>query len=159
MIIIQTSRFGELEVSEDTLVTFPSGLVGFPATQEFVVLDVTEESPYQWMQAICEPDLAMVIIDVHFIDTEFRAQISDEGLAELDVTEKDSVLIMVVVTIPSGRPDQATANLRAPLVVNLRTRKGKQIILHESIPLRFPLISDEEAVNLEPAMVNETASV
>ena len=159
MMTIQTSRFGELEVLEDTLVTFPSGLVGFPATQEFVVLDVTEESPYQWMQAIREPDLAMVIIDVHFIDTEFQAQISDEGLAELDVTEKDPVLIMAVVTIPSGRPDQATANLRAPLVMNLRTRKGKQIILHESIPLRFPLMPEGEAVQQESGVVTEPASV
>ena len=159
MMTIQTSRFGELGVSEDTMLTFPSGLVGFPAIQDFVVLDVTEESPYQWMQAIREPDLAMVIIDVHFIDTEFRAQISDEGLAELDVTEKDSFLIMAVVTIPSGEPEQATANLRAPLIVNLRTRKGKQVILHESIPLRFPLLSEGEAVQQESVVVAEPASV
>ena len=159
MMTIQTSRFGELEVSEDTLLSFPSGLVGFPAIQQFVVLDVTEDCHYQWFQAIREPDLAMVIIDIHIIDPEFRAQISDEGLAELGMTETDPVLIMAVVTIPAGQPEQATVNLRAPLVVNLRTRKGKQLILHESIPLRFPLISDEEAVNLEPAMVNETASV
>jgi flagellar assembly factor FliW len=159
MMTIQTSRFGELEVSKDTMLTFPSGLVGFPAIQEFVVLDVAEESPYQWLQAICEPDLAMVIIDVHFIDTEFRVQISDEGLAELGVTEKDPVLIMAVVTIPSGQPEQATANLRAPLVVNLRTRKGKQLILHESLPLHFPLLSIDEAVQPEAVLMNETASV
>jgi flagellar assembly factor FliW len=66
---------------------------------------------------------------------------------------------MAVVTIPSGKPDQATANLRAPLVVNLRTRKGKQLILHESIPLRFSLVSEDEAVQPEAAIVNETASV
>ena len=159
MMTIQTSRFGEVEVSEDTLLTFPSGLVGFPAIQQFVVLDVAEDCHYQWLQAICEPDLAMVIVDVHFIDTEFRAQISDEGLTELGMTETDPVLIMAVVTIPSGRPDQATANLRAPLVVNLRTRKGKQLILHESIPLRFPLLPDSETVQPEADIVKETTSV
>ncbi|UCH91382.1 MAG: flagellar assembly protein FliW, partial [Nitrospirota bacterium] len=135
MMTIQTSRFGELEVSEDTLLTFPSGLVGFPAIQHFVVLDVAEDSYYQWFQAIKEPDLALVIIDVHYLDPEFQAQVSDEGLAELEITQGDPILIMAVVTIPSGHPEQATANLRAPLVVNLRTRKGKQLILHESIPL------------------------
>ena len=159
MMTIQTSRFGELEVSEDTMLVFPSGLIGFPVIQEFVVVDVAEESPYQWLQAVNEPDLAMVIIDVHFIDTEFRAQISDEGLAELGVIENDPVLIMAVVTIPSGQPEQATANLRAPLVVNLRTRKGKQIILHESIPLQFSLLSDWEAVQQESVVVAEPASV
>lgn len=159
MMTIQTSRFGELEVSEDTLLTFPSGLVGFPAIQQFVVLDVAEDSYYQWFQAIKEPDLALVIIDVHFLDPEFQAQVSDEGLAELDITQRDPILIMAVVTIPSGHPEQATANLRAPLVVNLRTRKGKQLILHESIPLRFPLMPEEEAVQPEMTVMNETASV
>ena len=159
MMTIHTSRFGELELSEDTLLTFATGLIGFPAIQEFVVLDMAEESPYQWLQAIGEPDLAMVIIDVHCLDPDFRAQISDEGLAELGVIEKDPVLIMAVVTIPSGQPEQATANLRAPLVVNLRTRKAKQIILHESIPLRFSLLSDGEAVQEKSDMVAEPTTV
>lgn len=159
MMTIQTSRFGELEVSEDTLLTFPTGLVGFPAVQEFVVLDVAEDCQYQWFQAIKEPDLALVIIDVHLLDPEFKAEVSDEGLAELEITPTDPVLIIAVVTIPSGQPEQATANLRAPLVVNLRTRKGKQLILHESIPLRFPLMPEEGAIKPELTVVNETASV
>ena len=159
MMTIQTSRFGELEVSEDTLLTFPSGLVGFPAIQQFVVLDVAEDSYYQWFQAIKEPDLALVIIDVHYLDPEFQAQVSDEGLAELDITQGDPILIMAVVTIPSGHPEQATANLRAPLVVNLRTRKGKQLILHESIPLRFPLLHEAEVVQQKSDALAEAASV
>ena len=159
MMTIQTSRFGELEVSEDTLLSFPSGLVGFPAIQQFVVLDVTEDCHYQWFQAIREPDLAMVIIDIHIIDPEFQAKISDEGLVELGMTETDPILIMAIVTIPFGQPEQATANLRAPLVVNLRTRKGKQLILHESIPLRYPLLPGGEAMQPEPDVAIETASV
>jgi flagellar assembly factor FliW len=159
MMTIQTGRFGEIEVSEDTLLTFPTGLVGFPAVKEFVVLDVAEDCQYQWFQAVKEPDLALVIIDVHLLNPEFQAQISDEGLTELGITQTDPVLIMAVVTIPSGEPEHATANLRAPLVVNLRTRKGKQLILHESIPLRFPLMPEEEEVQTELTVVNETASV
>ena len=159
MMTIQTGRFGEIEVQKDTLLTFPSGLVGFPAVQEFVVLDVADDCQYQWFQAVAEPDLALVIIDVNLLDPEFKVEVSDEGLAELDITQTDPVLIMVVVTIPSGQPEQSTANLRAPLVVNLRTRKGKQLILHESIPLRFPLQAADETVQEEAVIVNETASV
>ena len=160
MMTIQTSRFGEIEVSEETLLTFPTGLVGFPAIQQFVVLDVADDCQYQWLQAVEEPDLAFVIIDIHLLDPEFRVEISDEGLAELEITQADPVLIMAVVTIPSGQPEQATANLRAPLVVNLRTRKGKQLILSESIPLRFSLLSEsEEGVQADVPIVKETASV
>ncbi len=160
MMTIQTSRFGEIEVSEEALLTFPTGLVGFPAIQQFVVLDVAEDCQYQWLQAVEEPDLAFVIIDIHLLDPEFCVEISDEGLVELEITQADPVLIMAVVTIPSGQPEQATANLRAPLVVNLRTRKGKQLILNESIPLRFSLLSEsEEGVQADVPIVKETASV
>ncbi len=159
MMTIQTSRFGEIEVSEDTFLTFPTGLVGFPTVQQFVVLDVAEDCHYQWFQAINEPDLALIIIDVHFLDPEFPVEASDEAISELEITQADPVLIMAVVTIPSGQPDRATANLRAPLVVNLRTRKGKQLILHESIPLHFPLLPEAESAQAEVVAVKETASV
>jgi len=159
MMTIRTTRFGEIQVSEDTLLTFPTGLVGFPAVQKFVVLDVAEDCQYQWFQSVNEPDLAFVIIDIHLLDQDFQVEVSDEGVTELGIAQTDPVLIMAVVTIPSGKPEQATANLRAPLVVNLRTRKGKQLILHESIPLRFHLLSEADAAQPEMANVNETASV
>lgn len=159
MMTIETGRFGKIEVSEETLLRFPSGLVGFPAIQEFVVLDVAEDCQYQWFQAIKEPDLAFVIIDVHLLDQKFKAEVSDEGLAELEITSSDPILILAVVTIPAGEPDQATANLRAPLVVNLRTRRGKQLILHESIPLRFPLMRNEAMTQPMSVIENEAASV
>ena len=159
MMTIRTSRFGEIEVSEETLLTFPSGLVGFPAIRQFVVLDVADGCQYQWLQAVDEPDLAFVIIDIHLLDPEFRVEICDEGLSELEITQVDAVLIMAVVTIPSGQPEHATANLRAPLIVNLRTRKGKQLILNESIPLHFPLLAENDGVQPEKTIVKETASV
>ncbi len=159
MVTIQTSRFGEIEVSEETFLTFSTGLVGFPAAQKFVVLDVAEDCHYQWFQAIKEPDLALIIIDVHVLDPEFPVEASDEAIAELEISPTDPVLIMAVVTIPSGQPNRATANLRAPLVVNLRNRKGKQLILHESIPLHFPLLPEAELPQSEVPVAKETASV
>lgn len=156
---IQTSRFGSLDVSDETLLLFPFGLVGFPSCRRFVVLDAGEDSDYQWFQSVDEPSLAFVIIEVNLLQPEFQIDVPEEGLAELDMNVTDPRAILAVVTIPSGEPNQASANLRAPLVVNLRTRKGKQVILHESIPLRYPLIpsgaepqSDHE-VEREPASV------
>lgn len=156
---IQTSRFGMLDVSDDTLLTFPVGLVGFPAFRRYVVLDPPEDADYQWFQSVDEPSLAFVIMDVHLLQPDFRANLSDEGLAELEMTPTDSISIMAVVTIPSDQPDQATANLRAPLVVNGRTRQGKQLILHESIPLRYPLFQDLAECHSHPEVATEAASV
>ena len=156
---IQTSRFGTLDVSDATLLIFPCGLVGFPAFRRFVVFDAAEDSDYQWFQSVDDPTLAFVIVDVHLLKPDFRVDIPDEGLTELDITQADPILIMAVLTIPPGNPVQATANLRAPLVVNLRTRKGKQMILHESIPLRFPLLQTSTERKPNHELVSEPASV
>lgn len=156
---IQTSRFGILEVLDQTLVIFPSGLVGFPAFRHFVVLDAAVDSDYQWLQSVEEPSLAFVIVDVHLLQQDFRVEIPHEGLTELELTQTDPITIMAVVTIPSGNPELATANLRAPVVVNLRTRRGKQLILHESIPLRYPLLQAPTESQPDPTVVTESASV
>ncbi|GJL57150.1 MAG: flagellar assembly factor FliW [Nitrospirales bacterium] len=156
---IQTSRFGMLDVSDDTLLTFPCGLIGFPAFRRFVVLDPPEDADYQWFQSVDEPSLAFVTMNVHLLQPDFRTRLSEEGLAELDMTSTDSISIMVLVTIPSEQPDQATVNLRAPLVVNERTRHGKQLILHESIPLRYPLFQDSTQCQTYSGVATEAASV
>ncbi|MEO8327588.1 MAG: flagellar assembly protein FliW, partial [Nitrospirota bacterium] len=98
---IQTSRFGMLDVSDDTLLTFPSGLVGFPAFRRYLVLDPPEDADYQWFQSVDEPSLAFVIMDVDLLQPDFRTNLSGEGLAELDMTPNDSISIMAVITIPS----------------------------------------------------------
>lgn len=156
---IQTSRFGALEVSDETLLKFPSGLVGFPACRRFVVLDAAEGCEYQWLQSVDEPTLAFIIVDVHLLQPEFQIDVPDEGLAELEIIPTDPIFMMAVITVPSEQPDQATANLRAPLVVNLRTRKGKQMILHESIPLRYPLLQETPEANTGHQFMTEPASV
>ena len=138
---------------------FPSGLVGFPNYKRYVVLDVAEESDYQWLQSIEEPSLAFVLIDVRILSSDIRVEIPEEFLPELEIQPNDPVLLLAVVTIPSDAPEQASANLRAPLVVNVRTRKGKQLILHESLPLRFPLIPENSPVSLDQTLTVETAPV
>ena len=156
---VYSNRFGTLDVAEEALVTFPSGLVGFPSHRRFVVLEVGEASDYQWLQSAEEPNLAFVLVDLQALGTDYQVEIPDDSLRELDVQGADALSLLAVVTIPTDEPQQASANLRAPLVVNLRTRKGKQLILHESIPLRFPLVPEAAASSAVSASAPEPASV
>ena len=156
---IQTTRFGEIVVSDDALLTFPSGFVGFPDIQRFVVLETGEHSAYHWFQAVDEPGLALILVDVDVLQSDFQVDIPDEGLFEIEYSPSDPLTVMAVVTIPAGKPHEATANLRAPLVVNGRTRKGKQVILHESIPLQFPLLPSEAVTQEEQVATPEPTSV
>ncbi|GJL49407.1 MAG: flagellar assembly factor FliW [Nitrospirales bacterium] len=143
---VVTSRFGEVEVTQESIVTFPSGLVGLPNHSRYVVFDVEQDSEYQWLQSLDDETLAVVMLPADVLEPNFAQHITAESVMDLDLKGDDQISISVIVTIPPGRPDQATANFRAPIVVNLSTRIGKQIILHESIPLHVPLLPDGQEV-------------
>lgn len=135
-----SSRFGTLEVTDEQVLTFPSGLLGFPDHRRYVILDHDTEAPFQWLQSLDEPALAFVILDPDlFLGEEYHVEVSDETLSEIQATRGESLSVAVILTIPSGDPSRITANLRGPLVMNPRTRLGKQVVLSREYPTRHPL--------------------
>ena len=146
---IQTTRFGEVDVPEENFLTFPLGLVGLPHYTRYVIFNEGEDGGYQWLQALDEPGLAFIIVPAELIQPDFQAHLPDETGCELELGKNDPGSVFVIVTIPKGKPEETTANLRGPIVVNYRTRKAKQLILHESIPLRFPLCGGTERTEVQ----------
>jgi flagellar assembly factor FliW len=123
-IIIRSTRFGNLEVPASSIIEFPSGLIGFPSAQRFVMFE--HKPPFSWLHSADDPNLAFVVVDGFEFgpDLTFKPPIGDK---DIDLKEGDEYAILVIVTV---RPDprQTTANLKAPLFVNLKNRKGVQII-------------------------------
>lgn len=137
---IQTTRFGELEVDPSTFIQIPLGLIGFPNFAQFVLIEYSE--PFSWLQSTETPDLAFVVVNAAEFGDEYSFPLPTEDRA-LDLKQEDDVAIFNLVTI---RPDptMSTVNLKAPVVVNLRNRMGKQIILDDPrFPTRMPLYSQE----------------
>ena len=141
IIKIQTTRFGALEVAKDTLIDISAGLIGFPNFRYFVLIEYT--APFSWLQSTEAPDLAFVAVNAAEFGDEYRFDLPLQDRA-LELTESDEVAIFNLVTI---RPDPtlSTVNLKAPVIVNLRNRKGKQIILDDPrFPTRMPLYAQPE---------------
>lgn len=138
MIKIPTSRFGELEVSESSVVNIIGGVFGFPGDSKFVLLEYNP--PFSWFQSTENPDLAFVVVNAAEFGSEYQISLP-VGDPDLDMFEEDSVAILNLVTV---RPDptMTTVNLKAPIVICLKNMKGRQIILDdERYPVRFPLYS------------------
>jgi flagellar assembly factor FliW len=138
---IQTTRFGELEVDPATFVNIPLGLIGFPNFSSFVLIEYSE--PFSWLQSTETPDLAFVVVNAAEFGDEYIFPLPTDDRA-LDLKEQDDVAIFNLVTI---RPDpkMSTVNLKAPVIVNLRNRIGKQIILDDPrFPTRMPLYSQKQ---------------
>ncbi|MGC3973802.1 MAG: flagellar assembly protein FliW [Nitrospira sp.] len=135
----QLTRFGIFEVSDDSLLVFPSGILGFPDWTRYVMLDHDTDAPFKWLQCVEEPELAFVILDPVLFKPDYQVTITTDALIEIQKQDTDEVSIVTILTIPSDDPTAVTANLRGPLVMNHRTRLCKQLVLPEDLPTRYPL--------------------
>lgn len=142
---LYTTRFGEIEIDENKVIKFHSGLLGFPDVKRYVVLDHMNDPdiPFKWLQAVDDPDLVFVVIDPLLFCSDYNRDIDENELRELNIASLDDRCIVVIVTIPHEMPEMMTANLQGPLIVNLKTREAKQVaLLGERYPLRYPVLQD-----------------
>ena len=138
---VASTRFGILNVPPETLLTFPSGLLGFPEWTRYVMLDHDTDAPFKWLHCAEEASLAFVVIDPALFNRNYHVTISEEARVEVEGNETDELSLVVILTIPSADPSAVTANLRGPLLMNPRTRLCKQLVLTEDYPTRYPVFS------------------
>jgi flagellar assembly factor FliW len=153
---IATTRFGEIECPDRTLIRFPSGIIGFPRSLQYVILDHTRDVPFKWLQSADEGQLAFVIMDPALFKPDYHVTLDADALAELEAQEGDELICCVILTIPSADPATVTANLRGPVVVNERTRLAKQVILADELPTRYPVFSARPAPRPIPTTLTLT---
>lgn len=128
---IATARFGEIEVIPEEIIEFAEGLLGFEDAHRFVILNPQDGSPFRWLQCIENGDLAFVIIEPLNFMFEYDLSISDSDADFLGLTVAEDAVLYAIVTIPEN-PSDMTANLQGPIVINAKTRKGRQVISSNS---------------------------
>ena len=138
--IIKSSRFGEISCSQEDIITFPRGIPAFEQCREFVII-APDDSAVKWLQSASEPGLALPVTSPDAVRSDYNARIPDDELKLLGRGENpdpSDLALLVVLTIPNGLPWEMTANLRAPILINLSTRLAVQVIaLNEEYPVRF----------------------
>ena len=113
--LIQTSRFGEIEVEENQIITFPSGLVGFAEDRRFVIREDDAAAPFLWLQSVDSNGLAFVMIEPHFSVSNFELELTQEHLNKLDAKNIEELRGFVLVTMAKEMKD-VTINLQGPLL-------------------------------------------
>ena len=136
--IIETSRFGGIDVDDQRFLNFPKGLLGFPADREYALIQTGEDSAFYWMQAVHRPELAFVVCDPRLFVSEYRIGIKSEDLAHIGLSDTNGSQVFVIV---NKVDDMLTGNLQGPLIINVATRVGKQLVLSDKrYATRHPLM-------------------
>ena len=131
ILFIDTKYFGKTEIDENQIITFPKGLPAFEDHKEFSLLALPENSLYYCLQSTTQPDIAFLLIDPWDFFPKYDIHIPQVDLKELSIENQEQVQVYNIITIPQN-PNDMSANLLGPIVINKATLRAKQIILHES---------------------------
>ncbi len=121
------TRLGERVVDQSRIITFPKGLIGFENRREFALLQIRDDSPFMLLQCLKDSKLGLVVTDPFAFLEDYELQIGETEQKILRIESIRQLAILVTVTIPQGRPDEAVLNLTGPICVNSKSRIGLQV--------------------------------
>ncbi len=126
--IVKTSRFGDKEVPDEALLTFPEGVIGFRDATRFVMFECSDDGIFKWLQSCDRPELAFVICEAGVIVQNYQILIGEKERQVLKLGKPEDAVVCLILVIPED-PMESTANLLGPLVMNTETRLGMQIVV------------------------------
>lgn len=138
---VHTSRFGVISITDQDVIHFPEGLLGFNELHRFVLLDDPTDEIFAWLQSCQEPGIAFPLLEPELFANNYRVQLTKHDLEVLNLKTQEGIRIFSIITIPAD-PTQMTANLKAPIVINVTNRKARQCVLQDnSLAIREPIFT------------------
>lgn len=125
---VQTTRFGVVDVDESRIITFPAGLLGFSSYKRYALLQPDDDAVFFWLQSIDSPELAFVVTDPSLWVQDYEVPIRREQMTDLKLDRLENAQVFVIV---NKHDRMLTANLQGPLVINVNSCEGIQLVLAE----------------------------
>lgn len=128
---LETRQFGEIEVDEATLITFPEGIPGFEDLKQYTMLE-EGDGVFYYLQSIEDGNIAFPIINPYLIKSDYAPSISEHYFQKLGGGESSEFALFLITTL---REDvmASTVNLQAPLLIHTDRKKGVQAIVEGEI--------------------------
>ncbi|MAE74493.1 MAG: flagellar assembly protein FliW [Bdellovibrionaceae bacterium] len=138
---VNTTRFGELKLTKEDLINFPEGILGFGDLRDFVLLDDPTDEIFAWLQSCENPDIAFPVLEPELFTSTFEVSLTKSDREIIGLKADQAPRYFSIITIPAD-PTQMTANLKAPIAINVKTRKAKQTVLQDNkLAIREPIFS------------------
>lgn len=131
------SRFGTIQVDAEDCLFFPAGLCGLEDCRQWVLLADSENVALAWLQSVDRPGIALPVTSPRRFLPGYQMRVSRRELLPLELEDTSAAKVLVIVgTAGQG----STLNLKAPLVINLHRRLGRQVIANGDLPVRYEII-------------------
>lgn len=130
--VVKTERFGDLEVAEEEILHFPEGILGFEHLKRYVeVAPRGQDSDVRVLQAVDDPAVGFIVVDPLTFRPDYQPRFQEDDLRVLECDDPGRLRVLTILTVPED-PRQMTANLMAPVVINVEKGLGRQVVQAES---------------------------
>lgn len=136
---IISSTYGKLELEEQQIYRFETGVVGLPDIKEYALFPM-EGTPFFVLHAL-EEEMSFVLLPANQALEDYSFQLNGEMTDMLGVQSPEEVAVLLVVNIA---PDQLYVNMLAPVLLSPHSLRGCQYIIRDQdLPIRQPLLRKE----------------
>jgi flagellar assembly factor FliW len=126
--LIDTTRFGPIDVDDGKIMMFKDGLLGFPHHHRFALIQTGPDPAFFWMQSVEDSELAFVVCDPLLFVPDYQAPLRKDDADQLGLHDVNDAQVLVIVNKVNG---ELTGNLLGPLVVSTQTLRARQLVLSD----------------------------
>ena len=125
---ITTTRFGSLTVDEADVLTFVDGLIGMEECRRWVLLADAQNSALGWLQSLDRPEVALAVVSPRRFVADYQVRVARRDIQPLGLADPNDAQILTIISNTGG---SLALNLKAPLVIHLAERLGRQIVARD----------------------------
>jgi flagellar assembly factor FliW len=125
---ISTTRFGSVTIEDADVLTFVDGLIGMEDCRRWVLLADAQNSALGWLQSLDRPEVALGVVSPRRFVPEYQIRVARREIQPLGLEDANQAQVLAIVSKAAG---SLSLNLKAPLVVNVAERLGRQIVARD----------------------------
>jgi flagellar assembly factor FliW len=135
---ISTTKFGSLTIEEADVLTFVDGLIGMEDCHRWVLLGDAENAALAWLQSLERPEVALAVVSPRRFVADYQVRVAKREIAPLGLENPNEAQVLVIISNVGGA---LALNLKAPLVIHIGGRVGRQIVARDDHPVQHRLQS------------------
>lgn len=140
--LIKTKDFGQIDINEQDILSFPLGVYAYDDVKEFVLLNQDTDNGIVQLQAVKEQSPRFIMLDPFMYIEDYNPIISKFDIEYLNATSVEEFNIFVIAVVPEDIT-KLTVNLKSPVLINFKSKLGMQSILENDYPTRYFMLNEE----------------
>ena len=140
---LKTKCHGIIEYSKNDVIEFKKGIPGFDNLKKFINFPIEDNDVFSVLHSIENNEIGFIVTSPFSIVNDYEINLDGNVINRLKIEKEKDVLVLNTVTLHS-KLENITVNLCAPIVINIKTKLGEQIILNnEKYKIKYPLFKED----------------